>query len=1091
LAVAGERPVERRVVTVLFADLVGFTTLSERLDAEDVAAIQDAYFAAAREAVVRHGGVVEKFIGDAVMAAFGVVRSRDDDAERAVRAAFALIAAVERLNASLDLEPATLGLRVGVNTGEAVVGEPTADRGPVTGDTVNIAARLQAAAEPGAVVAGEVTALAIAEIADVEHLPPLELKGKAEPVRAARVGDLHDERSRERALGQMRAPTIGRASELARLAEAVGTTTLLVVVAPPGVGKSRLVGELAARAPGAAVLTARLRPDLLSPFEPVAQLLDSGGGGGRLAEAVADDARAAVVLELLGNVREPRPGARVEQEQLFAAWLEGLDALAAGAPALWIVEDVHWASRDLLAFLALAGTTRRDTGRTVVATARPALLEREAEWAESATVLHLDPIERADAHALVRALVGDALPPALVEKVADRSGGNALFIEELLRMWVSAGVLVADGGGWALTTPPEDAPLPPTVHAIYAGQLDDLPEAARSAARRAAVAGRRFPVDALPVLEVRAPAEALDALARRGLVAGPTTDPPLGDSYVYRHALLRDVGYASLSRAERARLHLRLADWLSGFDERAVAEVVARHYAAAVETAPRLRSELEGRPLADVRRTAAAWFERAADAAAAVAAWETAAALAARAVELTPEELAFERARRLQAQGQATASAAGVDDALPLLRGALASFRTLRRYGDVRARDAVGASGWAIGNLLRAQTSFAAAEVLAGELLAELGEPADAAVARLLVLRGLGALNARDDHAAARRDAARALEIARTVKDGEAELEAMQLRAQVESEAGNAGAALWSDLARAAQAGGRWDVVAGALRTRSSFDWDDDPGAALPVIAEAAEVARVHGLVEPLGWAGYARTEARFSLGDWDAAIAAGLEAVELAEARNLHRVAVRTWFTLRPIAIARGRVDLLERAYPLFAARRGVEPDSLYARIITTAIHLSFADAGLEPRFVPDVEHRLPSFDLDHSGPSWLAAVETIVDAWLDAGALDGAAAALDRMRATFTARSPTRLAVGTEALLRARLLARSGRIDDAVAAAAEASDVPAPWWRAKALRLRGALADDGAALREAERLEARLGVSAARDAPRAPPGPDAPRRP
>ena len=325
-----ERVIERRVVTVLFADLVGFTTLSERLDAEDVALIQDAYFAAARETVARHGGVLEKFIGDAVMAVFGIPRARDDDAERAVRAGLALIAAVERLNASLDLEPRTLRLRVGVNTGEAVVGEATADRGTVTGDTVNVAARLQAAAEPGRVVAGEVTALAIAEVAELEPLPPLELKGKATPFRAVQVGVMYDERSRERALGLMQAPTLGRAVELDQLEALVGSTTRLTVVAPPGVGKSRLLRELSARATsaGAVVLTARLRPDLLSPFEPVAQLLDEGGGRDELRRLFGDTPRAAVVAEHLAAVGKPRAGAPVEQEQLFAAWLEGLDALA-------------------------------------------------------------------------------------------------------------------------------------------------------------------------------------------------------------------------------------------------------------------------------------------------------------------------------------------------------------------------------------------------------------------------------------------------------------------------------------------------------------------------------------------------------------------------------------------------------------------------------------------------------------------------------------------------------------------------------------------------------------------------------------------
>jgi class 3 adenylate cyclase/tetratricopeptide (TPR) repeat protein len=1070
-----ERAVERRVVTVLFADLVGFTTLSERLDAEDVAQIQDAYFAAARETVARHGGVLEKFIGDAVMAVFGVPRARDDDAERAVRAGLALVSAVERLNASLDLEPETLRLRVGLNTGEAVVGEATADRGPVTGDTVNVAARLQAAAEPGRVVAGEVTALAIAEIAEVEPLPPLDLKGKEESFRAMQVGALYGERSRERALGLMRAPMLGRGRELAQLWSLVGQTTRLTVVAPPGVGKSRLLRELATSA-NAVVLTARLRPDLLSPFEPVGQLLADAGGRDALVTALGDSPRAAVVADLLGTVGKPRAGSPVEQEQLFAAWLEGLDSLAGDRPAVWLVEDVHWASRDLLAFLARAGSEERRAGRAIVATARPILLEHEADWVNAADVLQLEPIQGADARGLVHALVGDALPAELVGAVAERSGGNALFIEELLRMWASAGVLARDGDRWLLSAAAEEVPFPPTVQAIYAGQLDDLPGGARTAVRRAAVAGRRFAAAALPVLDVSAPESALDVLGRRGLVAGPTTDPVLGPSYAYRHALLRDAGYASLARAERATLHLRLADWLAGIElsaEISVAEVVARHYAAALDAAPRLVRAVDGRPLEAIRAAAADWFERAAGVASAVAAWETAASLVARSVELTPDDARLERARRLVAHGESTAKAVGVDAAVSLLREAVAELRALHAEGDARARELIGAAGWALGNLLRSQTYFDAAIALAEELIAELGAPADAAVGLLIVQRGFGVLNARDDYAAARADAERALAIAHEVDDSDLELEATVLRAQVDGEEGGRDVQILDDLARIAVDRGRWDLVVDPLLVRAAYAWDDDPAASLPAIDEAVDVARVHGLVEELGWADYSRAEAYLSLGDWDAAIANGLAAVAYGEARAFYRLVVRSWFTLRPIAVARGGTDLLEQAYPRFEARQGMEPDSFFARIVVTAIHLAFADAGLEPAFVPDVELRLPCFDMDHGAPSWLASVEAVVDCWLAAGELDGVEAALERMRASLDRSPPSSLAVATEALLRARLLARRGSVGEAIAAAQAARVVRAPWWRAKASRLVGELAGDAQALHDAELLEQSLGLA------------------
>jgi tetratricopeptide (TPR) repeat protein len=745
-------------------------------------------------------------------------------------------------------------------------------------------------------------------------------------------------------------------------------------------------------------------------------------------------------------------------------------------PAMWLVEDVHWASRDFLGFLGHAAADHRPEGRAIVTTARPVLLEHEPAWVGEGEVLHLAPMRGADARDLVTALVGGALPDEVVDAVSERSGGNALFIEELLRMWASAGVLEHDGARWTLATPADEVPFPPTVQAIYGGQLDDLPEAARTAVRRAAVAGRRFARESLPVLDVDDPVAALEVLSRRGLVAGPTHDPPLGASYAYRHALLRDAGYASLARAERARLHLRLADWLAAIDEAAeisVAEVVARHYAASLESAPRLVRIVDGRPVEEIRSSAAAWFERAAAVARAVAAWETAASLAARSVELTPDDERFERARRLVLHGETTASAAGVDAAVALLSEALTGLRALHAEGDSRARVMIGAAGWALGNLLRSKTRFDAAFELADELISELADPPDAPVGLLIVQRGLGALNARDDYARARLDAQRALAIAQAVGDAELELEATVLRTQADGEAGEEDPAAWEDLARVAADRGRWDLVASALGVLAAFEWDDDPAASLPKTDEAGEVARVHGLVEPVGWMDYGRTEAHLSLGDWDAAVAFGLKAVEYGEARDFHRLVVRSWFALRPIAVARGSTGLLEQAYPRFAARTGLEPDSFYARIVTTAMHLAFADAGLEPAFLPDVELRLPCFDMDHGGPSWLAAVDAVVGVWLAAGELDGVEAALRRMRASLARRPPTRLAAATEQLLRARLLAHRGSVEEAIAAARSASDVRAPWWRAKAARLVGELAGDGQALREAEVLERSLGVA------------------
>jgi class 3 adenylate cyclase/tetratricopeptide (TPR) repeat protein len=1060
---ASERAVERRVVSVLFADLVGFTSLSEELDAEDVTLVQDAYFDAVRETVTRHGGQLEKFVGDAAMAVFGAPRVRDDDAERAVRAGLALVAAVQRVGAGLGLAPGALRLRVGIASGETVYGDASAERGPVTGDVVNVAARLQAAGEPETVTVGEATALAVADAIELERLRPLELKGKSEPVPAWRAVGVHAERSRERALGRLRAPTLGRDDDVARLRSLVGSTARVTVIAPPGVGKTRLLDELAAAA-GVAVLRARLRPDLLSPFEPIGQLVGTDRDIAALARvAGASEARAAVVGELLGAVGSAEVHPAAEREQLFGAWLEGLDALADDRAAVWLVEDVHWASPDLLAFLELAGSSPRSAGRLVVASARPVLLDERPAWVEGGERFDLPLLPARETEELVRELVGDALPTALVERVAERSAGNPLFVEELLRTWAGVGILVAGEDGWRLAAPAEEVELPLTVQAIYAAQLDDLPPPARAAARRAAVAGRRFPRSALPVLEVEEPDAALETLVRRALVSEPDEDVLLGPSHSYRHALLRDAGYASLARAERARLHLQLADWLAEQPEQArpvLAEVVGRHYAAALDAAPALAREIAGLERDEIRSRAAEWFETAARVAVGFAAWASARELAARALELTGEE-ALARARRLHLLGEATASAVGVDEALPLLEESLETYRSLDPDA---ARTGIVDAACTLGRLVRAQTRFSVAEELADGLLQELGEREDAATAKLLVLRGSSVLSAWDDFDRARGDGERALALARQAGDPDAELEALQLLTACMDEDDEAARQRWAEIESLARARGRWELAAGAMRFVSV---DDEPERTLAELDAAAELAEAHGLIEAAAWTEYSRVEVHLAAGTWDDALAVGLRAIEAAEERNLLRVAVRTWFTLRPIARARGRTDLIERAFPLFERLRGAS-DSPYARIMVAAMDLAFAEAGLLPSFVPELEPRLPSFNLGYGEPSWIAGLEAVVQSWLDAGAPAEARIALDLLQAAIEGKRVSQLALSSQALMRSQLLLAEGDTAGAAAEAERALDSRAPWWRSRALR---ALATPEA-LVEAAAIERSLGI-------------------
>jgi tetratricopeptide (TPR) repeat protein len=390
----------------------------------------------------------------------------------------------------------------------------------------------------------------------------------------------------------------------------------------------------------------------------------------------------------LGMEREggEEPSRWADRQAVFAAWLEGLDALTECRGSLWLVEDAHWAGPDILQFLAFAGSQRTGASRLVLTTARPSILERHPEWCQGGgelvwrrpRVLDLQPLAPVDTAALVRALVGEALPPGLVQTVAERSDGNPLFVEELLRSWITTGVLSPADGGWRLSALTDEIVFPSTVQALYSGQLDDLAPSARDAVRRVSVAGRRFPMAALGPLGVTQPEVEVDALRRRTFVTGPEPDLIYGTSFVFRHALLRDAGYASLSRAERSHLHVAMARWLedkASTAEAAVAELVGRHYAAALETLPTVGANVDGLDRTGLAQLAAVWFERAALSALRLAAYDASALLFQRALEFTPEGALADRAGRLRRLGDAVRRTGDLDRSMEAFREAAQAAR--------------------------------------------------------------------------------------------------------------------------------------------------------------------------------------------------------------------------------------------------------------------------------------------------------------------------------------------------------------------------------------------------------------------------------
>jgi class 3 adenylate cyclase/tetratricopeptide (TPR) repeat protein len=1097
---------ERRIVTVLFADLVGFTALSERLDPEDVAAIQDGYFAAIREAVDRYRGVLEKFIGDAAMAAFGAPTARDDDAERAARCGLAIVGAVERLDAEIGLEPGAVAVRVGVATGEVVHAATGPDTGRLTGDTVNIAARLQAAAAPGVVLLSEATALAVAHAIMLGPSVTLELKGKSRPVRARPALGSLAVRSREAAMGGLRAPTLGRDAELGSLVRALErtrdrrSTERWLVVAPPGTGKTRLLDELAQRAPeGVTIRRARFRPDDPRPFGAIAELAPDVTDDAlveRLVSGGLATGRALVVAEAFGALVAPPaagPQAAVDRETQFGAWLDGFGTLAGRGGELWIVEDAHWAGHDDLAFLDVAHLRPGSGARLVVVSARPGLLEREAAWCtvdagNGRYRLDLSGLSGASAETLVRALVGDAVPAALVTRIAEASDGNCLFIEELLRTWVSVGILVPAGGAWRMTPADEAVTIPSTVHAVYGAQLDDLPPPARSVARRAAVAGRRFPVDALVELGVADVTEALASLGRRSLIVGPTMLPVVGPGYAYRHALLRDAAYASLARADRASLHAALARWLeanAGEQVDELADSIGGHYEAALRSAPALAPEVAaGLDRESAGSLAAEWLERAAGHAVRHAAHDAAAALLRRAIDLTPAESTLDMARRwvafggaLRRAGETDRAAAAFEQSIMAARAALISSSP-RSPGRQTARSALARAGSALAAVYYEQLRFLDGWQLADRLLEEIGARDDVESAALTLARARGRSGDTNEAEPWVADATAALAIARSTEDRLLELEALVDVASARGEAGIGSPGDWQEVMTLAGELGDWDTAARAAINEAGYLTDERPADVPAALRPAREIAEAWALSERLAWIEYSECEAGLATGDWDRSLAAGAVALDLGEGHGFHRVVVRTLSPLLLIAGSRGPQEIIARGRAWYgdATRRSL-PDSPYGRVLHAAAFVWFGRAGLAPVALPDLDRLRDGFSLEPSGPAWLGCLATILRAWREAGELDICRDALAiAIEAHRRATMPSTLADGALAVESAVLeAAAGGRPIDVARVAHQALSplgrVGASWWIARALRtLEGVGAATDEELAEAASIERRI---------------------
>jgi class 3 adenylate cyclase/predicted ATPase/DNA-binding SARP family transcriptional activator len=548
---------QRKIVTVLFCDLTGSTALGESVDPEALRLLLVRYFERMRGIVEAHGGTVEKFIGDAVMAVFGVPLVHEDDALRAVRVAAEMRAALPALGVQA---------RIGVNTGEVVTG--TAER-LVTGDAVNVAQRLEAAAAEGEVLLGEKTLALVRDTVEVEPVEPLALKGKSRPVAAYRLLAL-------RALAErpLRAPMVGRKTQLRRLNDALAQAVhdrscqLFTVLGAAGVGKSRLVAEFAGHADARVVRGRCLSYGQAITYHPVVEIVN------QLGALPEDEFAAAAIRSLLGETTQT-----ASTEELAWAFRKLLEQVAQERTLVCVFDDLQWGEETFLDLLEHIADLARDAPILLLCMARPELLDRRPAWGGgklNATTVLLEPLDAAETEELLDALGG--VDAELRPRIAEAAEGNPLFLEEML-------ALVRESGA-------RDVPVPPTIQALLAARLDLLDPGERSVLEHGAIEGRVFHRSTVETLsdgdgEL---SRKLASLVRKELVRADNPQLAGEDAYRFRHQLIRDAAYDALPKAIRAELHERFAHWLEERGTRLVEQ--DEHLGFHLEQATRYRREI-------------------------------------------------------------------------------------------------------------------------------------------------------------------------------------------------------------------------------------------------------------------------------------------------------------------------------------------------------------------------------------------------------------------------------------------------------------------------------------------------------------------